>query len=210
MFKDREDAGKKLAVELEEYKDKDVLVLAIPRGGVEIGYHVAKDLSAELSVIITRKLPIPGNPEAGFGAIAEDGSTYFVNEDKINYSSDAVEKIKAEQKAEIKRRIKTFRNDESVKEIKDRLVILVDDGIATGSTMIASIKMCKNQRAKKIVVAVPVTGILTKNKIERLVDDIVILEMPRSFKAVAQVYENWHDVTDKEAVTILEKWEKGE
>jgi putative phosphoribosyl transferase len=206
MFKDRKEAGEKLAKALEEYKDRDVLVLAIPRGGVEVAYEVAKKINAELSIIISRKLPFPDNPEAGFGAITEDGSIFMINGAKLWISENEIDKIIKEQKQEVKRRIKILRDGAELPKIKDRDVILIDDGIAMGSTMMASIMLCKNRNAKEIIVATPVAGREVVEKIEKLVDIIIILEMPVYFRAVAQVYENWYDVSDEEVIDILMKW----
>jgi putative phosphoribosyl transferase len=205
MFIDRKDAGIKLAKALDRYKDKDVLVLAIPRGGVEVAYEVAKYLNAELSLLISRKLPIPYNPEAGFGAIAEDGSIYIVPNTNRWLSKKQFEKIKKEQIDEIKRRINILRQGKPLPEIKDRTVILIDDGLAMGSTMRAAIELCKNKKARRIIVAVPVAGKDVKDEIGKSVDEIIVLEMPVFFNAVAQVYLNWHDVTDNEVLEILNR-----
>lgn len=208
MFEDRKEAGKKLAEALQRYKDKDVLVLAIPKGGVEVGYQVAKALNADFSIIITRKLPFPDNPESGFGAVAEDGSTFIFEDIRQWYLTDnLIEHIIKAQQQEIARRIEVLRQGKPLPEITDRTVILVDDGIAMGSTMRASIALCKNKKAGKIVVAVPVAGKRTIEELRELVDDIVILESPLFFRAVAQVYRNWYDVSDQEAIEILQKWQ---
>jgi len=206
MFEDRKDAGEKLAKALSKYKDKDVLILSIPRGGIEVGYQVAKYLNAEFSLIVTRKLPFPDNPEAGFGAIAEDGSTFIYENYTYHLSEETINKIIREQKKEIKRRIDVLRKGRPLPEVQNKTVILIDDGIAMGSTMIASIKLCKNKKAKKIVVAAPVSGREVAEKLGKIVDEIVILEKPRFFQAVAQVYRNWYDVDDREVIEILEKW----
>ena len=207
MFKDRKDAGKRLAEALDNYKDSDILVLAIPRGGVEVGYEVAKYLNADFDIIVTRKLPYPTNPEAGFGAIAEDGS-FYINESASKWlTNDEIRRIKQEQNIEIKRRVAALRQNRPLPGIKDRNVILIDDGIAMGSTMRASIMLCKNKMAKKIIVAVPVSGKDTADDIRNMVDEIVILETPSFFQAVAQVYDNWHDVNDDEVLDIMDKWE---
>lgn len=206
MFKDRKEAGEKLAKTLEEYKDRDVLILAIPRGGVEVAYEVAKRVNAELSIIISRKLPFPDNPEAGFGAITEDGSIFMINGAELWISENEIAKIIKEQKQEIKRRIKILRDGEDLPKIEGRDVILIDDGIAMGSTMMASIMLCKNRDAKEIIVATPVAGREVVEKIETLVDVMIILEMPIYFRAVAQIYENWYDVSDEEVIDILRKW----
>ncbi|MBE3128123.1 MAG: phosphoribosyltransferase [Actinobacteria bacterium] len=205
MFIDRKDAGIKLAKALDRYKDKDVLVLAIPKGGVEVAYEVAKYLDAEFSLLISRKLPIPYNPEAGFGAIAEDGSIYIVPNTNRWLSKKQFEKIKKEQIDEIKRRINILRQGNPLPKIKDRTVILIDDGLAMGSTMRAAIELCKNKKARRIIVAVPVAGKDVKDEIGKSVDEIIVLEMPVFFNAVAQVYLNWHDVTDNEVIEILNR-----
>ena len=206
MFEDRKDAGKKLAKELTRYKGKSVLVLGIPRGGVEVAYEVAKYLDAELSILISRKLPLPFNPEAGFGAIAEDGSTLIQKDTHSWLSREEVEEIIREQKLEVDRRIKVLREAKPLPRIKGRTVILVDDGLAMGSTMKVSIDLCKNKEAGKIIVAVPVSGESTAREIGDMVDEIVVLEMPPFFQAVAQVYTNWRDIQDSEVIEILERW----
>jgi len=208
MFEDRKDAGEKLAKALAKYKDKDVLVLSIPRGGVEVGYQVAKYLNAEFSLIVTRKLPFPDNPESGFGAVAEDGSTFIYESYSYYLSEETINKIIREQKQEIERRIDVLRKGMPLPEVQNKTVILIDDGIAMGSTMSASIKLCKNRKAKKIVVAAPVSGEEMADKLGKMVDEVVILERPRFFQAVAQVYRNWYDVPDREVIEILEKWDK--
>jgi len=203
MFKDRTDAGKKLARALESYKDQDVLVLAIPRGGVEVGYQMAKYLDADFSLLITRKLPHPQNPESGFGAIAEDGSTFIYEHVAAHLLYDEIERIITFQKQEIERRVQVLRRGQALPPIAGRIVILVDDGIAMGSTMRASIKLCLNKKAGGIVVAVPVAGAQIQEMLRRTVDDLVVLETPAFFRAVAQVYDNWYDVSDQEVLDIM-------
>ena len=208
MFKDRNDAGEKLSEALSDYKGKEPLVLAIPRGGVAVGYQVARHLQSDFSVIVVRKLPFPDNPESGFGAIAEDGSTYFNNRAVKPLSSDTVERIIKEQKLEISRRIEVLRQGKSLPEIKNKTVVLVDDGIAMGSTMRAAIMLCRNNNPAKIIVAAPVTGPSTAAELEKFVDRVVILEKPLFFRAVAQAYEVWHDVSDEEVIKIMQEFEQ--
>ncbi|MBP7836261.1 MAG: phosphoribosyltransferase [Candidatus Omnitrophica bacterium] len=210
MFKDREDAGKKLAKALKGYKDKGVLVLGIPRGGVIVGYEVAKALNADFSIVISRKLPYPGNPEFGFGAIAEDGSMFIVDEYEAMLPKTIVDKIIAEQKSEITRRILALRKGEGLPEIAGRTVILVDDGIAMGSTLRAAIFLCKNKKAQKVIAASPVSGEQMEKELADIVDEVVILEKPPFFRAVAQSYQNWHDVPDQEVVEVIKKWKMRE
>jgi putative phosphoribosyl transferase len=206
MFEDRIDAGKKLARALTKYRNKKVLVLAIPRGGVTVGYQVAEYLNADFSILISRKLPCPDDPEAGFGAIAEDGSMIIFEHAERWISKEEIDKIVEEQKQEIKRRIAVLRKDKQLPEIANKTVILVDDGIAMGSTMLAAVMLCKNKKAKKIVVAAPVSGKDVAEEIEKMVDETVILEKPEFFQAVAQVYRNWYDLSDQEVIKIMERW----
>ena len=210
MFKDRKDAGQKLAEALSAYMNKEPLVLAIPRGGVPLGYQVAKYLESDFSIIVVRKLPFPNNPEAGFGAIAEDGSTYFVARALKLLSSDTIEQVVKEQKLEIKRRIDVLRKGKSLPEIKNRNVILVDDGLAMGSTMRAAVALCKNSNAAKIIVAAPVAGPSTAAALAKVVDQMVVLEKPLFFRAVAEAYENWYDVPDEEVIQIMQEYEQQE
>lgn len=208
MFKDRKDAGQKLARALMAYQKDNPVVLAIPRGGVEVGYQVAASLKAPFSIIVVRKLPFPDNPESGFGAIAEDGSSFFIDQFSRLMDSQIIEAIINEQKQEIQRRIRTLRQGCGLLDVQDRLVILVDDGIAMGSTMQAAVKCCRNKKAKRIIIAVPVAGPSTVKRFKAIVDDIVALEQPPFFRAVAEVYQNWYDVGDDEVISILQKYQK--
>lgn len=208
MFHNRRDAGQRLAAALETYRNKNVLVLAIPRGGVEVGCQVAQYLAARFSIVVSRKLPFPDEPEAGFGAVAEDGST-FVNQQAAQWvEGEVIAHIIEQQKREVKRRVDILRKGLPLPEIKDQIVILVDDGIAMGSTMRVSISLCRNRHAEKIIVAVPVTGRQVEKEIGKLVDEIIVLEKPRFLHAVAQVYENWYDVSDEEVLRIMDQWER--
>lgn len=210
MFRDRTDAGQKLGSALEAYADRDALVLAIPRGGAEIGYWVAKHLGAEFSLIMARKLPYPHEPEAGFGAVAEDGSTVLLADVSRWVPQETLERVIERQRAEIERRIDQLRDGKPLPQIGGRTVILVDDGIAMGSTMRAAIQLARNQDAAILVAAAPVAGPSTQAEMEALVDDLVILETPRHFRAVAQVYENWYDVPDGEVIAIMQRWREGQ
>jgi putative phosphoribosyl transferase len=203
MFKNRKDAGEKLARALEKYRIENPLILAIPRGGVEVGLQVARKLDSDFSLIVARKLPFPDNPEAGFGAIAENGSTFIFENAHYWLSGETIEKIKQQQIEEIKRRIKVLRGGSPLPEIAGRTVILVDDGIAMGSTMRAAIELCKSRGAGRIVVAVPVAGKEISKEVEKKVDELVVLEIPPSFRAVAQAYEKWYDVSDEEVLDLL-------
>jgi predicted phosphoribosyltransferase len=208
MFDDRKDAGEKLGRALHKYKNKGVLVLGIPRGGVLVAYQVAKCLHGDLSLIVSRKLPFPDNPEAGFGAVAEDGSTFLFEDAETWLPQVTINRILREQQKEAERRVTVLRKGRPLPPIGGRTVILVDDGIAMGSTMRAAIQTCRNQKAGKIVVGAPVAGPDVAKEIARMVDELVVLEKPPFFRAVAQVYRYWYDVPDEEVIEILDRWEK--
>jgi predicted phosphoribosyltransferase len=212
MFKNREEAGKKLARALNNYKDKGVLVLGIPRGGAVVAYEVAKELNADFSIVISRKLPFPGNPEFGFGAIAEDGSLFVIGEYEEMFPRALFDKIVEEQKAEIIRRILALRKGEGLPEIKGRTVIIVDDGIAMGSTLRAAIALCKNRKALKVIAASPIAAEEAEKELAAVVNEAVILEKPAFFRAVSQGYQDWREVLDEEVSDLIKKWkirEKG-
>lgn len=208
-FRDREDAGQRLGQAVKERlpeTDEDRIVLGIPRGGVEVAAHVAKALNASLSMVVARKLPYPDNPESGFGAVAEDGSSFL-----FDYAGDVllekqIEEIIQEQVEEMRRRKQVLRAGKPLPALAGRHVILVDDGIAMGSTMRAAIQLCRNQKAARITAAAPVAGPDVAREIAALVDDLVVLTMPPDFHAVAQVYERWYDVPDEEVIDIMEAY----
>ena len=185
--------------------DSGALVLAIPRGGVEVGYEVARTLHTDFSLLICRKLPYPDDPESGFGALAEDGSLY-INEAAALYVPDAArQRIVDAQAIEIGRRIETLRGGQPLPPMEGRTVILVDDGIAMGSTMRVAVDLCRKRRAGKVVVAVPVAGEKTVRVFSQTADDFVVLESPFPFYAVAQAYRDWYDVSDEEVLEILRR-----
>jgi len=207
MFRDRKDASIQLGLALENYKSKNPLVLGIPRGGAETAYYVAKHLDAEMSLVVTRKLGHPGNPEYAIGALAEDGSLYLSPEAEIHFSQETIDNLKRDQEKEIKRRIQEFRQGNPLPELKNRTVIIVDDGIATGATLFATIMLCKNKKAGKLVVAAPVSGEDMSRKLRDLVDDVVILETPYQYRAVSQAYQNFFNLSDEEAISFMERWQ---
>ena len=208
MFIDRKDAGKKLSQRLLHLKGEFPLVLAIPRGGVPVAYEIAKALQADFSLVIARKLPFPHNPESGFGAIAEDGSSVILDQAYLIFSPESIEIIKEEQKKEITRRIQVLRGGRKLPEITNRTIILVDDGIAMGSTIRAAIKLIEKRDPKSLIIAVPVSSpeVAKALKEKAAVDETVILEQPQYFRAVAQVYKNWRDIPDHEVLAIMEDW----
>lgn len=208
MFEDRKEAGERLGRALEKYRNMNVLVLGIPRGGVETAYYVAKHLNAELSVVITRKLGYPTNPEAAFGAVAEDGSIYVSDSARFNLSKEEMNEVLRHQREEIKRRIKKLRRGKPIPEMKDRIVIIADDGIATGATLIATIDLCKRRKPARIIVAAPIAGGGMRGILQEMVDEVVILETPPFFSAVSQGYENFTNLSDEEALSFIETYEQ--
>jgi putative phosphoribosyl transferase len=206
MFRDRKDAGQRLANALNPHRTENPLVLAIPRGGVEVGFHVAVGLDAPLTILIARKLPLPDNPEAGFGAVAEDGSTFLIEPLAAWLGPETVQEIIRQQRQEIERRIQALRNGEPLPPLAGRTIILVDDGIAMGSTLRAGIALCRHQQAARVIAAAPVAGPATTDELKGIADEVVILETPMSFRAVAQAYENWYDVSDEEVIRIMSEY----
>lgn len=206
MFKDRKDGGEKLAITLEKYRNSNALVLGIPRGGVETAYYVASHLNVEMSVVIARKLGYPSNPEAAFGAIAEDGSLYLSEFADYNITQEENNAILEYQRKEIKRRVNKFRQGKPLPDMTARTVILTDDGIATGATLFAAIMLCKKKNAGRIVVAAPISGEQMEQILLKQVDEVMILEKPSQYNAVSQGYETFDDLTDDEALTFIKKW----
>jgi predicted phosphoribosyltransferase len=206
MFRDRRDAAEQLGQALEKYRNSNPLVLGIPRGGAETAYYVAKYLNAEMSVVVTRKLGYPSDPEFAFGAIAEDGSLYLSDHASTKLSQEEMNHVINSQKEEIKRRIKLLRNGEDLPNLKGRTVILVDDGIATGSTLFASIMLCQNKGASRLIVASPIAGEDMFERLFRMVDEVVILESPPFYRAVSQGYASFKNLTDEEALEFMKKW----
>jgi predicted phosphoribosyltransferase len=207
-YKDRRDAGRKLAGDLAEYKQSDsVIVLAIPRGGVILGYEVAMALNAPLDVIIPRKIGAPGNPELAVGAVTEDGAR-VLNEEIVNMlgiSKNYLEEITEREIAEIRRRALIYREGRSSPNLEHKTVIIVDDGLATGATMKAAIKSVRERKASRIVVAVPVAPPDTIRQLSKQADKTVCPVVYEPFYAIGQFYTDFDQVSDEEVVQLLRK-----
>jgi putative phosphoribosyl transferase len=208
MFRDRKDASIQLGMALEKYKNENPLILGIPRGGAETAYYVAKHLETEMALVVTRKLGHPKNPEYAIGALAEDGSLFLSPEATESFTKEIIENLKKEQAKEIQRRIREYRHGNPLPKLEGRTIIIVDDGIATGATLFATIMLCKNKKAGKIVVGAPVSGVDMLNKLSEMVDEVVILETPYQYRAVSQAYQNFFNLTDEEAISFMDKWKK--
>ncbi|WP_138429848.1 phosphoribosyltransferase [Fodinibius saliphilus] len=208
MFIDRKDAGNKLGQALEKYQHVHPLVLGIPRGGVEVGYYVAIHLKCDFDVVIVRKLGYPCGPEAAFGAIAEDGSLYLNPWSNKYLNKEIIEQVVKKERQEIRRRINEYRKKMSLPDLADRVVILVDDGIATGSTIFAALSMCQKQEPKKLVVAAPVSGTDRLMRLEDEADEVIILDQREKFFAVSEGYQRFTKLTDNEVIHFMELWRK--
>ena len=185
------------------------MVLAIPNGGVPVALEVAGALGADLAPIICRKIPLPLNPEAGFGAIADDG-TIILNEEMVkrfNLSRQQIENEASRVKAEVKRRSILYRGDQPLLTVRDKTVIIIDDGLASGFTMMAAVESVRHRRPKEIVVAVPCASAVALKQVEKVADKVVTGAtgfMPRF--AVADFYRYWYDVSDDEVLRYLNQW----
>ncbi|MBI4363653.1 MAG: phosphoribosyltransferase [Candidatus Doudnabacteria bacterium] len=208
FFKDRNDAGKQLAKKLLQYKGKDCIVLALPRGGVIIGYFVAQILKCSLDVVVARKLGAPFNPEFGVGAIAPGGVTVLDQASirALGIRQEDLGRVVIDETAEMKRRIKLYRGSRPPLDLKNKIAILVDDGLATGVTARAAIDFIKAQKPKKLILAVPVAAADTASQMRELVDEFVCLLTPVDFMAVGLWYESFEQVTDEEVVKIMKEY----
>ncbi len=206
LFENRVEAGKKLAAALQEVSG-DAIVLAIPRGGVVVGYEVAKALHIPLDIVIAKKIGAPGNPELAIGAVAEDGTLLLDANtvDMLNVSQTYINDEVKSQRAEIKRRLQRYRGSALPPRVLNREVIVVDDGVATGATLKATLRSLRKQGAKPLVVAVPVGPPDTISALRSEADRVVCLQMPELFFAIGEFYENFDQTTDQEVIELLEK-----
>jgi predicted phosphoribosyltransferase len=206
-FSNRIEAGQRLAAALQGFQFKDGLVLAIPRGGVVVGYEVANNLNLPLDVIIPRKIGAPGNPELAIGAMTEDG-TAILDEPLISYlnvTADYILRESENQKTEIRRRMHLYRKDAPYPDISGRDVIVVDDGIATGSTMKAALTSVKNKHAKTVTAAIPVGPPTTIEELKSQADQVICLYTPESFYAIGEFYDDFSQTSDDEVIYLLQR-----
>jgi putative phosphoribosyl transferase len=208
IFKNRADGGRKLAARLTRYANRgDVLVLALPRGGVPVAYEVSKELKAPLDVFLVRKLGVPGYEELAMGAIAS-GGVRVINEELVNYlgiPEEVIDSIAAVEQRELERRAVAYRDDRPAPNVKDCVVILIDDGLATGSTMRAAAASLRLQKPRRIVVAVPVSSPETCEEFRSEVDEIVCAVTPQHFQGVGLWYEDFSQTSDEEVRELLKR-----
>lgn len=206
MFKNREEAGELLAQELVAFRnDPSGILLALPRGGVTVGYQLSLVLHLPLDVLITRKIGAPGNPEYALGAVSETGAVYW-NQEALSGLSlserDLAAAIQAQQ-TEVSRRVALYRQGRPFPNLKDRTVIIVDDGLATGATFFASVTSVRRAHPRRIIGAVPVGPRSTIQEARTLVDQLVVLEIPEPFYAVGNFYRDFEQVEDREVLQYL-------
>jgi len=210
IYRNRIDAGKQLAARLARYANPDdVLVLALPRGGVPVGFEVARALNAPLDIFLVRKLGVPGHEELAMGAIST-GGVRVLNEDTVDYlriPMRVIDAVSANELRELERREHAYRGNRPEPDVQGRTVILVDDGLATGSTMRAAAAALRPQNPARIVVAVPVSAPQTCDEYRMGVDEIICAKTPEPFYGVGMWYEDFSQTTDEEVRELLEKAE---
>jgi len=208
QFRDRRDAGRILAQKLSAYAGRsDVIVLALPRGGVPVAYEVALALNAPLDIYIVRKLGLPGHEELAIGAIAS-GGVRVLNEDivhALNIPEEMIQRVAQQELQELQRREQSYRGDRPASDVHDRTIILVDDGLATGASMRAAVAGVRAGQPARIVIAVPTAAPETCNAFEFEVDEIVCTMTPEPFLGVGKWYEDFSQVTDEQVRAFLEE-----
>lgn len=211
LFQNRADAGKRLAKQLRQYEESEVVVFAVPNGGVPVAIEVADKLNSPLDIVIPRKVTIPFNPEAGYGAVTEDGAV-VLNEPLVRQLGLAEGQIQRQTeavRAEIARRSAVYHDKLPASAVAGKTVIVIDDGLASGFTMLAAVKSLRGRKAARIVVAVPVASGSAYDRVRPEADDLVCVVIARTFGfAVASFYYHWYDLSDEEAVGYLEDWRK--
>jgi putative phosphoribosyl transferase len=207
-FRDRPEAGRVLAEHLRKYANRrDVLVLALPRGGVPVAFEVARALHAPLDVFLVRKLGVPGHEELAMGAIAS-GGVRVLNDEVVNVlriPEEVIDEVAAGEQQELERRERAYRGDRPPPNVRGRIIILVDDGLATGSTMRAAVAALRQQGPARIVVAVPVGAAETCAELQAEADEAVCAQAPEPFYAVGLWYEDFAQTTDEEVHDLLQR-----
>ncbi|MGZ4056794.1 MAG: phosphoribosyltransferase [Bacteroidia bacterium] len=206
MFKDRYEAAMLLAKKLEKYKNKEGIILAVPRGGVPIGYVIAKELGFPLEIVLSKKIGHPRNPEYAIGSVTLHGAV--VSDNVMDVSIDYIQKEADRILLNLKEKFKLYMGNRRPADLKNKTVIIVDDGIATGNTILATIDSIKKSNPDKIVVAVPVAPPATVRKLANVVDEVICLLTPTNFMGVGEFYSNFSEVSDEEAIQFLEEVNK--
>lgn len=204
---DRFAAAKELAKKLQKYKhDKNAVILAIPRGGLQTGYTLAEELNLKLDIILTKKIGYPGNEEYAIGSVSL--KSIFINEGHKDISNDYINSEIKKIRKTLKERYQKYLGDKKPTNLKDKIVIITDDGVATGSTILAAIDLVKQENPKKIVVAVPVGPADTIRQLKKKADEVIYLLVPKTFFAIGQFYQDFSQVEDEEAIRLLKEANK--
>ena len=207
MFSDRIDAGKKLGRKLEFLKGQDPLILSIPRGGVVVADAIATMLDCKLDIIVSRKIGAPQNPELAIGAVLHDGS-YFPNSEVVKMlqvPQSYIDLEKSIQMKEIERRLINYRGSMQY-NLENKIIVIVDDGIATGATILVAALWVKKQKPKKVIIAVPVGSKDSIQKLKKIADEVVVLHAPDFFNAVGEFYKDFEQVEDESVLGIMRKY----
>lgn len=205
VFKNREEAAISLAHKLEKYKaDSKVIVIGIPKGGVEIAYYVAEYLEVPMCIVVAKKLSHPNNKEFGFGGLAEGGFQYISPDTRRMLGEDLVKQAVDSQQAEIERRVAVYREGEPLPDLIGKKAIIVDDGVATGVTLVPVIKLCRTKEAEKVIVAAPVASPRYDWRLDDA-DELIFVQQPYSFLSVGQFYRDYHDMSDEEVVDFIKE-----
>jgi predicted phosphoribosyltransferase len=211
IFENRYDAGRQLAEKLGQFKSQPVTILAIPNGGIPVGLQVALALNADMDLIISRKIPIPLRPEGGFGAVTDDGTTILnqdvlksikLNDSQANYQISKV-------RNDIQQRSLLYRGSRPVSVIKEKTVIVIDDGLASGYTMMAAIESVRRRQPKRVIAAVPAASATAVKKVEKIADSVVTVVtafVPKFY--VSDFYRYWNVLSDKEGMECFQEWQK--
>lgn len=210
MYENRSEAGRRLATRLLKFRDRNPIVLALPRGGVPVAFEVARALGAPLDVLVARKIGAPGNPEVGIGAIAEGGALYLDDDliSELGVTSAYLGAATRTEADEVLRRLWAYRRDRPPLDVAGRTVIVVDDGLATGSTSRAAVRALRRRSPREIILAVPVGARETAQALRAECDEVLCASMPSSFGAVGLWYRDFEQTTDEEVVSLLARAER--
>ena len=203
IFRDRFEAGELLADRLKDFIDKDSVVVALPRGGVPIAKAIANRYSIPMDIYFVKKIPSPYNQEAAIGAISEDGYIFVDERAKVmlNVADEYIQEIANKKKEEIREKREIYQKEKI--DLKDKNVFLVDDGIATGASMLVAAKSIKEKGAKKVYIASPVAPKEVVSKLKEVADEVILLQTPADFMAVGQYYQDFHQLDDEEVIGLL-------
>ena len=206
LFENRYDAGRKLAAKLSDYKGRAALVLAVPNGGVPVASEIAKAIDAELDIVVVRKLPMPLHPEAGFGAVADDG-TFVVNDEIVaahGITQTQINDQVALVTAQVRQRTLQYRKDRSFSLVRGKIVVLVDDGLASGYTMLAAVQSMSRRHPGEIIVAVPAASLAAMGRVSKVAQVRTVAQGTGERFAISEYYRHWHDVPDSDVTRILD------